>query len=52
MDEKSLSAFVALAEHLHFGQAAARCHMSPSALSRLIQRLEGYWDLEGVLAKL
>ncbi|TNF32866.1 MAG: HTH-type transcriptional activator IlvY [Gammaproteobacteria bacterium] len=40
MDQKALLAFAALSETLHFGRAAERCHMSPSALSRLIQRLE------------
>ena len=40
MDDRSLSSFIALAETLHFGRAAEQCHMSPSALSRLIQRLE------------
>ncbi len=40
MDPKSLRAFLALADALHFGRAAGRCHLSPSALSRLVQRLE------------
>ncbi|TLU64565.1 HTH-type transcriptional activator IlvY [Thalassotalea litorea] len=40
MDIKSLKVFAHLAEHLHFSQTASAFHMSPSTLSRLIQRLE------------
>ncbi|MBK6290030.1 MAG: HTH-type transcriptional activator IlvY [Gammaproteobacteria bacterium] len=40
MDIHSLKVFVALAGTLHFGRAAAQCHLSASALSRSIQRLE------------
>ncbi len=40
MDFHELSAFIALSETLHFAQAAARVHLSPSALSRLVSRLE------------
>ena len=40
MDEKSLRLFVSLADELHFGRAAARCHMSASAATRMLQRLE------------
>lgn len=29
-----------MAEHLHFGRAAQACHLSPSALTRTVQRLE------------
>ncbi|MEM7291157.1 MAG: LysR family transcriptional regulator, partial [Pseudomonadota bacterium] len=32
--------FLKLSETLHFGQTADACNLSPSALSRLIQRLE------------
>jgi LysR family positive regulator for ilvC len=35
-----LRQFVELARTLHFGRAARACHLSPSALSRSIQRLE------------
>ena len=35
-----LRRFVELARALHFGRAARACHLSPSALSRSIQRLE------------
>jgi LysR family positive regulator for ilvC len=41
MDEyESLRQFIALSRTLHFGRAARACHLSPSALSRSIQRLE------------
>ena len=40
MDPRALQHFVALAESLHFGRAAELAHISPSALSRGIQRLE------------
>ena len=40
MDFRALRQFVALADTLHFGRAAERSNVSPSALSRGIQRLE------------
>lgn len=41
MDEyEPLRLFDQLAHTLHFGRAARACHVSPSALSRAIQRLE------------
>ena len=40
MDIRSIRQFVALAETLHFGRAAEACHVSPSTLSRVVQRLE------------
>jgi len=40
MDDRSLQHFLVLAENLHFGRAAEACHVSPSALSRGIRRLE------------
>jgi len=40
MDQRVLKQFVTLAESLHFGRAAETSHVSPSALSRSIQRLE------------
>lgn len=40
MDERSGSVFLALADTLHFGRTAARCNLSTSAVSRVIQRLE------------
>lgn len=40
MDPRSLRQFVNLAGSLHFGRAAEACNVSPSALSRSIQRLE------------
>ena len=40
MDIKSLQLFVFLSESLHFGHTALRCNLSPSAVSRQLQRLE------------
>ncbi|MGX5201003.1 HTH-type transcriptional activator IlvY [Aliikangiella sp. IMCC44632] len=40
MKIQDLSAFIQLAESLHFNQTANQIHMTPSTLSRLIQRLE------------
>lgn len=40
MDQKSLSMFVHLSQTLHFGKTAQAFHMSPSTLSRAIQRIE------------
>lgn len=40
MDTKSLNVFIDLAENLHFSRTSDRHNMSPSTLSRLIQRLE------------
>ena len=40
MDTKSLEVFIDLAEDLHFSRTSDRHNMSPSTLSRLIQRLE------------
>ena len=40
MDIRSLTLFQHLANTLHFGKTAATCHVSPSTLSRAIQRLE------------
>lgn len=40
MDIRLLKQFVNLAESLHFGRASEASHVSPSALSRSIQRLE------------
>lgn len=47
MEVRKARAFLALAEDLHFGRAAARLHMAQSALSRLIAQLED--DLGAVL---
>jgi LysR family transcriptional regulator, positive regulator for ilvC len=40
MDFHELKAFIALADTLHFARAASQIHLSPSALSRLLFRLE------------
>ncbi|GAA6173854.1 HTH-type transcriptional activator IlvY [Colwellia sp. KU-HH00111] len=40
MDQKSLNMFVHLSQTLHFGKTAQTFHMSPSTLSRAIQRIE------------
>ena len=40
MELRDLKAFVTLGEVLHFGQAAARQHITQSALSKQIRRLE------------
>jgi LysR family positive regulator for ilvC len=39
-DYDELTLFATLAATLHFGRTARACHVSPSALSRTIQRLE------------
>ncbi|MCD6527242.1 MAG: HTH-type transcriptional activator IlvY [Desulfuromonas sp.] len=40
MDIRELEVFLVVAEQLHFGRASQLCHLSPSALTRTIQRLE------------
>lgn len=40
MDQKSLSLFRHLANSLHFGKTSEAMHVSPSTLSRVVQRLE------------
>lgn len=40
MNLESLRHFLQLSRSLHFGAASRHCHLSPSALSRSIQRLE------------
>ncbi len=40
MDIKELKVFLTTAEQLHFGRASQSCNLSPSALTRTIQRLE------------
>lgn len=40
MDTTALETFIKTAELLHFGRASRACNLSPSALTRTIQRLE------------
>ncbi|MBN2645017.1 MAG: HTH-type transcriptional activator IlvY [Desulfuromonadaceae bacterium] len=40
MDTRELELFLTVAELLHFGRASQQCHVSPSALTRTIQKLE------------
>ena len=40
MDYESLRIFLHLSETLHFGRTSRECFLTPSALSRIIQRLE------------
>ena len=40
MDIRELEIFLTVAELLHFGRASQACNLSPSALTRTIQRLE------------
>lgn len=40
MDYGELSLFLHLSRTLHFGKTSRECHVSPSALSRTVQRLE------------
>ena len=40
LDLDAVESFLVLAEEVHFGNAAARLHVSPSALTKRIQRLE------------
>lgn len=41
MDEHELRAFALLSQVQHFGRSADQLNMSPSALSRMVQRIEG-----------
>ena len=47
MDYDALRLFLHLSRTLHFGRTSRECHISPSALSRSIQRLEA--ELDSVL---
>ncbi len=40
MDTREMEIFLSVAELLHFGRASQACNLSPSALTRTIQRLE------------
>jgi LysR family positive regulator for ilvC len=40
LDHDALRLFLQLSRTLHFGRASRECHVSPSALSRAVQRLE------------
>ncbi len=45
MNFHELEAFMTLADELHFGKASAKLNMSPSALSRVISRLEDEFQI-------
>jgi DNA-binding transcriptional LysR family regulator len=47
LDLRQIKSYIAVAEEMHFGRAAERLHMAPTALSRLIRTLE-----EGIGVKL
>jgi LysR family positive regulator for ilvC len=40
MDTRELELFISLAETLHFGQTGEQMHLSPSAISRTVKRME------------
>ena len=40
MDISSLILFITLSRNLHFGKTSEEMHMSPSAVSRALQRIE------------
>lgn len=44
MNFYELKAFITLSEELHYGRSAAKLNMSPSALSRMITRLEEEYE--------
>ena len=44
MDLRELEIFLTTAEMLHFGRASQACNLSPSALTRTIQRMEEQLD--------
>jgi LysR family positive regulator for ilvC len=44
VDIRELEVFLTVAETLHFGRASQACNLSPSALTRTIQRLEEELD--------
>ncbi|MDY0190958.1 MAG: HTH-type transcriptional activator IlvY [Desulfuromonas sp.] len=46
MDIRELEIFLVVAEQLHFGRASRMCGLSPSALTRTIQRLEDQVERE------
>ena len=46
MDIKQLKFLIALDETRHFGQAAARCHITQSTLSMRLRSLEQELDLQ------
>src|SRR5262245_45494331 len=41
MDHDTLRLYLHLTRTLHFARTSRECHISPSALTRLVQRLEG-----------
>jgi LysR family positive regulator for ilvC len=46
MDSRSLRLFISLSDTLHFAKTAEACHMTPSAVSRKVQRMEQQLGLQ------
>jgi len=44
IDQRTLKSFITLAETLHFGKTSDLCHMTASALTRMVQRMEEELD--------
>ena len=46
LDDRDLQVFIEVADQLNFSSAAAKMHLSPSAVSRVIKRLEAEFSIE------